>query len=414
MARGPPARMRLNLRELEGRPLVKAEGSEAWRPPTRLPKRPAPPAQTFRARLASTLPSGNVQCARRRWGSSGWPRAQQELLVEEEDRRLTVGEGTRAVETVEGRLKTDLSRREADLTATTSGPALLQEAFGERREGDAPLSFSAWERGLEGVEQRVDEELRTQEEALRAIPPGKRYLSEAEQVRAAAAAGSPARAERESRVRAVAQQVGEELDRREEELLAIISGDALLVEAADALFGDGRTRSLGERWEACEGATSGVKEELDCREAAIRADPAGEEFLRDARLEVLGAADREAATLGDRARIVKVAAEAQQKWNEEKTARVEALGALPGGLNLYHAHLADLDPAWGVNGKTTTTRENIDAALTAAESDAPRLERLRDVLSDEADAARYREELDRVAGQFNTSDLDRVLDTGRA
>ena len=44
---------------------------------------------------------------------------------------------------------------------------LLQEAFGERREGDAPLSFSAWERGLEGVEQRVDEELRTQESRCR-------------------------------------------------------------------------------------------------------------------------------------------------------------------------------------------------------------------------------------------------------
>ena len=336
--------------------------------------------------------------------------AQQEVLVEEEDRRLTVGERTRALETVEGRLETDLSRREADLTATTSGPVLLQEAFGERREGDAPLSFSAWERGLEGVEQRVDEELRTQEEALRAIPPGKRYLSEAEQVRVAAAAGPPAPVERESMVRAVAQRVGEELDRLEEELVAI-AGSENLAEAAGALGGDGRTLSLVERWSACERVKSGLEEELDREEAAVLADPAGEEFLRDARIEVLGGADREAAALGERARIVKTAAEAQQKWNEEKTARVEALGALPGGLNLYHAHLADLDPAWGVNGKTTTTRENIDAALVTAKSDAPRLERLRDVLSDEADAARYREELDRVAGQFNTSDLDRVLDT---
>ena len=192
--------------------------------------------------------------------------------------------------------------------------------FGKRSYGDAPLSFSARERGLERVEQRVDEELRTQEEALRAIPPGKRYLSEAEQVRAAGAAGPLGRADRESMLRAGVQQVGEELDRREEELLAIISGDALLVEAPGALFGDGRTRSLGERWEACEGVTSGVEEELDRREAAMRADPAGEEFLRDARLEVLGAADREAATLGDRARIVKVAAAAKRDAEEERQA----------------------------------------------------------------------------------------------
>ena len=103
-----------------------------------------------------------------------------------------------------------------------------------------------------------------------------------------------------------------------------------------------------------------------------------------------------------------------QEWEENRDALVEELRALPGGMDLYHAHQADLDPKWDRKRNDTTTRENIDAALTAAESDAPRLERLRDVLSDEADAARYREELDRVAGQFNTSDLDRVLDNGRA
>ena len=441
--------------------------------------------------------------------------AQQEVLVEEEDRPLTIGERARAVETVEGRLETDLSRRESAIAATSSGPALLQEAFGERLEGDAPLIFSARERGLEGVEQRVDEALRTQEDALRAIPPGKQYLSEVEQVRAAGAAGPLALADRESMVRAVAQQVGEELDRREEELRAIISGDALLVEAAGALFGDGRTRSLGERWEACEGATSGVEEELDRREAEIRADPAGEEFLRDARLEVLGAADREAAALGDRARIVKAAAERrreaerrahvgkreealratslggrwldeahqralagadrelavvvrqriadaiesrfasdlarreaslaatasglallreeygeagiadpprsflrrervveQGEWEAKRDARFEELGKKPGGTDLFHAHLADLDPAWDRDRNNTSTNENIDAALTAAESDDARQKRLRGVLSDESDAACYEEVLDQVVGQFKTSDLDRALAAG--
>ena len=246
--------------------------------------------------------------------------AQQEVLAEEEDRPLSVGVRTRAVKTAEGRLETHLSRRESAVAATSSGPALLQEAFGKRSYGDAPLSFSVRERGLEGVEQRIDEELRTQEETLRAIPPGKRYLSETEQARAAGAAGPPTLADRESMVRAATQQVGEELDRLEEELLAIAVGEDLLAEAAGTLVGDGLTRSLGERWEVCERVKSGVEEELDRREAAIRADPAGEEFLCDARLEVLGSAEREAAALGERARIVKAAAEAKRDAEEERKA----------------------------------------------------------------------------------------------
>ena len=341
--------------------------------------------------------------------------AQQEVLVEEEDRPLTVGEKARAVQTAEGRLETDLSRRESAVAATSSGPALLREAFGKRSYGDAPLSFSARERGLGRVERRVDEELRTQEEALRAIPPGERYLSAAEQARAAGAAGPPTLADRESMVRAATQQVGDEFDRIEEELLAIAVGEDLLAEAVGALAGDGRTRSLGERWETCERVKSGVEEELDRREAPIRADPAGEEFLRAARLEVLGAAEREAATQGERARIVKAAAEAKRQtetWNEEKAARVEKLRALPGGLELYHARLADLDPKWSLRENTPPSREHDEAALAATESDDMRLERLRDVLSNEADAACYREVLDQVVGQFHTSDLDNALAAG--
>ena len=189
-------------------------------------------------------------------------------------------------------------------------------------------------------------------------------------------------AEWESRVRGAEERVGEELDRLEKELVAIAAIADLLAASAGALVGDGRTLSFVERWEAYERAKSGFEEELDREEAAIREDSAGEEFLHDARLEVLGGAGRKTATL-ERARIVKAAAEAkrhaEEKWNEEKAARVEKLGAL--GLDLYHAHLADLDP---------TTREHVDAAMAAAESDDTRLERLRAVLSDEAAAARYR------------------------
>ena len=338
--------------------------------------------------------------------------AQQEVLAEEEDRPLSVAVRTRVVKTAEDRLETHLSGRAAAVAATSSGPALLQEAFGKRSYGNAPLSFSTRERGLEQVEQRIDEELRTREEALRAIPSGKRYLSAAEQARGGGAAGPPTLADRESMVRAATQQVSEEFDRLEEELLAIAVGEDLLAEAAGVLAGAGRTRSLGKRWEACERVKSGVEEELDRREAAIRADSVGEEFLRDARLAVHGSAEREAATLGDRARIVKAAAEAQQEWNKEKAARVEKLRARLGGLDLYHAHLADRDPKWSLTENTPPSRELDEAALAAAESDDIRLKRLDAVLSDAVDAARYQEVLDQMVGQFTTSDVDNALAAG--
>ena len=96
------------------------------------------------------------------------------------------------------------------------------------------------------------------------------------------------------------------------------------------------------------------------------------------------------------------------EWEEKRKARETALRRLPRGVELYLAHLADLDPKWNVNGNEDTTRGNVDAALAAAESDDTRLGRLRDVLSDEAADARYREEFDR-AGRFTTADIDRAL-----
>ena len=47
--------------------------------------------------------------------------------------------------------------------------------------------------------------------------------------------------------------------------------------------------------------------------------------------------------------------------------------------------------------------------VSTEESDARRLGRLRDVLSDEAAAARYRQVLGRRAGRFGTADLDEAL-----
>ena len=62
-----------------------------------------------------------------------------------------------------------------------------------------------------------------------------------------------------------------------------------------------------------------------------------------------------------------------------------------------------------MNDNHATTRGNVDAALGAAESDARRLERLRGVLTDEAAAARYRQQLGKGDGRAGTADLDEAL-----
>ena len=200
--------------------------------------------------------------------------------------------------------------------------------------------------------------------------------------------------------------------------------------------GDGYARLLAagfgeasrqQKMEALTVMETDLAEDFDRREERIRTDVEGEEFLRRGRLLVLEA-DREAATLAERGRVIDQAdrlrqeakreAEAKRQaeqeretrqWEEQRDADVQALKLLSGGMDLFHAHLADFDPKWDSKRNNKSSRENIDAALAAAGSDIARLARLRDVLSKEVDAARYREELGKVAGQFRTSDLDRAL-----
>ena len=324
--------------------------------------------------------------------------------------RLTPGERERAVETVEDRLRADLAGREESLMATSTGSALLREEYGEAvAEAAARQSFAERESVLERVAQQVGEELGAREEALRSIPLGRRHLSAAEQARAGGAAASPPTpAERESMVRAAEQRVREELDRREERVLAATGDDRLLAEAAEelaargAVSGDGGFAEQARVIDRAEDLLEAERAELGLKEADLRKDAAGEELLRNARGDVLGAADREAETLADGRAVIDQASAAK--------ARVEALGI--GGMDLYHAHLADIDPKWGVDGNAATTRGNQDAALSAAESGGARLGRLRAVLSDEAAAARYREVLGDSPDRFDTAVLDRALAAG--
>ena len=105
---------------------------------------------------------------------------------------------------------------------------------------------------------------------------------------------------------------------------------------------------------------------------------------------------------------------AEAKRGEERKACHTALGRLPGGVELYLAHLADIDPKWNVEGNDATTGGNIDAALDAAESDDTRLGRLRGVLSNEQADARFRRELGRRGRRFGAADLDDAVATAEA
>ena len=322
---------------------------------------------------------------------------------------LTLDERERAVGTVEGRLRADLAAREESLMATSTGSTLLGEEYGAGVAAAAPRqSFAERESVLEQVAQRVDEELGAREEALRSIPLDRHHLPAAEQARAGGAGEPPTPAERESMVRASEQRVGEELDRREERVLADTGDDRLLVEAAEeliergAICGDGGLAEQARVIERAEALLAEDLAELELEEAELRKDAAGEELLRNARRDVLAAVGREAPTLADGWAVIDQATAAK--------ARVEALGL--GGVDLYHAHLADIDPKWGVDGTAPTPRGNQDAALSAAESDGARLGRLGAVLSDEAAAARYREDLADSPGRFGTAALDRALAAG--
>ena len=151
------------------------------------------------------------------------------------------------------------------------------------------------------------------------------------------------------------------------------------------------------------------------RDAAVAAEARSKVETLDAEIAALETEQRRAEAAARHRKKAAERREAEQrrddaKWKEKAKDRETALGLLPGGVELYLAHLADLDPKWNVNDNHATTRGNVDAALDAAESDAQRLERLRGVLSDEAAAARYRQELGRRAdGRFRTADLDEAL-----
>ena len=176
-----------------------------------------------------------------------------------------------------------------------------------------------------------------------------------------------------------------------------------------------------DRYAAYEEASASAREarSAHARDAAEAAEAKLQVEMLDAEIAALEAEQRRADEAARRRKEADARREAERRradaqWEEKRKARQTALAHLPGGVQLYLAHLADLDPKWNVNGNKTTTCANIDAALGAAESDETRLVRLRGVLSDEAAAARYREEIGKAGGRFKTADLDNALAAAEA
>ena len=176
-----------------------------------------------------------------------------------------------------------------------------------------------------------------------------------------------------------------------------------------------------ERYVAYEEASASAREarSAHARDAAEAAEARLMVETLDAEIAALEAEQRRADEAARQRQEADARREAERrraeaKREEERKARRTALVGVPGGVELFLAHLADLDPKWNVDGNDATTGGNIDAALDAAESDETRLGRLRDVLSDEAADARFRQQLGRCGGRFGTADLDDAVATAEA
>ncbi len=174
-----------------------------------------------------------------------------------------------------------------------------------------------------------------------------------------------------------------------------------------------------DRYAAYEEASAAAREarSAHARNAAEAAEARSMVETLDAEIAALEAEQRRADEAARREADARREAErrrAEAKRDEERKARRTALVGVPGGVELFLAKLADLDPKWNVDGNDATTGGHIDAALDAAESDEMRLGRLRGVLSDEAADARFRQRLGRGGRRFGTADLDAAVAAAEA
>ena len=205
-------------------------------------------------------------------------------------------------------------------------------------------------------------------------------------------------------------------DAAEEQRLLLNPPSAHIGPAAKHRWEDRSPEQKPDRYVEYEQASAAARDVrlAHARDAAEAAEARRRIETLDVKIAALEAEQRRAEAAARRRKEAAARRESEKrrgdaKWKAQAKDRETALGLQPGGVELYLAHLADIDPKWNVNDNHATTRENVDAALGAAESDARRLERLRGVLSDEAAAARYRQQLGKRGGRITTADLDEAL-----
>ena len=208
-------------------------------------------------------------------------------------------------------------------------------------------------------------------------------------------------------------------DREEEERLLLNPPSEHIGPAAKHKWEDrpqGAPDLMPDRYAEYERVSAAAREirQAHARDAAEAAEARSRIERLDAQIAALEAEQRQAEETARRRKeaAALLAAERRRdeaRWKEKVKERETALGLLPGGVELYLAHLADLDPKWNVGGNISSSRTNVDAALDAAESDARRQQRLCAVLTDKAAAARYQQELDKGDGRAGTKDIDDAL-----
>ena len=210
-------------------------------------------------------------------------------------------------------------------------------------------------------------------------------------------------------------------DAAEEERLLLNPPSEHIGPAAKHRWEDRSPAQMPDRYAAYEEASASAREarSAHARDAAEAAEARLMVETLDAEIAALEAEQRRADAAARQRQEADARREAEQRRaeaerDEKRKARRTALAHLPGGVELFLANLADLDPKWNVDGNDATTGGSIDAALDAAESDETRLGRLRDVLSDEAADARFRQQLGRCGGRFTTADLDDAVATAEA
>ena len=354
-------------------------------------------------------------------GSEWLDDAQQEVLAGAA-RRPTVAERVRIVGTVEDRIGTYLAAREESLAATSPGSMLLRAEYGESGSASSPQqSFAKREVVIARVAQQVDEELEAREEMLRSMPLGRQYLSAAEQARAGGASGPPTPAEpaeRESMVRAAEQRVRAELDRREERVLADTGDGRLLADAAEeltesgAIFGDGGLTERAQVIGRAEGLLEEERAALKLKEADLLEDAAGEELLRKARLDILGAADREAQTLADSWAVINQAAEqAREHQAALRTATVATQAAATrSNVELDDAHVRVIYETGETHAAGLAAVDRTTEALAlAADQELPSETIVDTWKANQSDPGGIAAALDRAASGQRVSRLERLF-----